>query len=136
MTTKTLQDLRGRIGLVIQDNTTASEAVADDIAGQILDAVQTDLGPDDPKAIMRLIVAAKGLLEWGAQTGGWDDLRAAINEIEAAGDTPPAGRGRPRDLDKRRHISQLASVNPTLSMAAIARHVGCSEALVAKVYRR
>ena len=35
---------------------------------------------------------------------------------------------------KRQHIIDMAKVNPALSMAAIARHVGCSEVLVAKVF--
>jgi len=44
-------------------------------------------------------------------------------------------QGRPLDWGKRNHIVSLAKCNRTLSMAAIARHVGCSESLVAKVLR-
>ena len=44
-------------------------------------------------------------------------------------------RGRPVDEEKRQHIIQLALCNNTLSMAAIAWHVGCSETLVANVFK-
>ena len=37
--------------------------------------------------------------------------------------------------EKRRKVISLAVVNPTLSMSAIARHYGYSEAFVAKVFR-
>lgn len=43
-------------------------------------------------------------------------------------------RGRCPDMEKRRRIVALARANGTLSMSAIARHVGCSEPLVAKVF--
>lgn len=42
--------------------------------------------------------------------------------------------GRPKDTVKRQHIIDLALANKTLSMKKIAEHVGCSEALVAKVF--
>jgi AraC-like DNA-binding protein len=49
--------------------------------------------------------------------------------------TKPSPRGRPLDAGKRNHIISLARANATLSMSAIARHVGCSESLVAKVFK-
>ena len=49
--------------------------------------------------------------------------------------TEPSPRGRPVDAEKRQHIIQLARANATLSMSAIARHVGCSDGLVAKVFK-
>ena len=36
--------------------------------------------------------------------------------------------------DKRSNVISLATANPTLSMSAIARHYGYSEAFVAKVF--
>jgi len=43
--------------------------------------------------------------------------------------------GRKPNIEKRQHVYDLSDVNPTLSMAAIARHVGCSEGSVAKWLR-
>ena len=50
-------------------------------------------------------------------------------------DDGPKPKGRPLDEEKRQHIIEMALCNETLSMAAIARHVGCSEVLVAKVFK-
>ena len=53
-------------------------------------------------------------------------------------DYKPKNRGRPKGstsatmIEKRRRAKNLAEVNPTLSMAAIARHVEVSEATVSK----
>jgi len=52
-----------------------------------------------------------------------------------SGEEPRKPRGRPTNQEKRRHIISLASANETLSMSAIARHVGCSDGLVAKVFK-
>jgi DNA invertase Pin-like site-specific DNA recombinase len=54
---------------------------------------------------------------------------------ECSFDDEPKPKGRPLDADKRKHIIELALCNETLSMSAIARHVGCSETLVANVFK-
>ena len=44
----------------------------------------------------------------------------------------PIGSTSPAMVEKKRHAKGLAEINPTLSMAAIARHVEVSEATVGK----
>jgi hypothetical protein len=68
--------------------------------------------------------------EWLKQFNFWVEARAE----RKAGD----GRVVPSKVtheEKRKNVIGLAIVNPTLSMSAIARHFGYSEAFVAKVTR-
>ena len=61
-----------------------------------------------------------------------DFLRMADKKEDHDGPKP---KGRPTNKEKRQHIIELALCNETLSMSAIARHVGCSETLVANVFK-
>ena len=63
-----------------------------------------------------------------------ESLKDFLRMADKKEDYDGGPRGRPLDIEKRKHIIQLALCNETLSMSAIAQHVGCSETLVARVF--
>lgn len=67
---------------------------------------------------------------------GWGEWVEQFNFWVEAESEKKCGDDKPRKVthkEKRENVVNLAIVNPTLSMSAIARHYGYSEAFVAKV---
>jgi len=64
-----------------------------------------------------------------------ESLKDFLRMADKKEDYDGGPRGRPSSYEKRKHIIELALCNETLSMSAIARHVGCSETLVATVFK-